>query len=195
MTGRLILAATLAVSGLVLAADMEHAHGPATMPAMHTSMWATVHEAVAVVHPLGDSGVSGTVRFVEKGSDMVITADLSGLAPNSKHAFHIHEFGDCSDPKGASAGGHYNPEGHRHGGPEAAEHHAGDLGNITADGSGKLHYEITVSDLTVAGMRNPIVGRSVIIHAKEDDLTSQPAGNAGDRIGCGVIGIAKPKGQ
>jgi superoxide dismutase, Cu-Zn family len=71
-------------------------------------------------------------------------------------------------------------------------HHAGDLGNIDADDKGHAHVERSVAGLTIAGDRNPILGRAVIIHASEDDFTTQPTGNAGDRIGCGVIGIAKP---
>jgi Cu-Zn family superoxide dismutase len=90
-----------------------------------------------------------------------------------------------------SAGGHYNPEGHQHGLPEAENRHAGDLGNIQADDQGKAHYEISVTNISVSGAKNPIIGRSVIVHAKVDD-GSQPTGNAGGRIACGVIGIANP---
>ena len=68
-----------------------------------------------------------------------------------------------------SAGGHYNPESHPHGLPESDTRHAGDLGNLQADNDGKVHYEITVSNISVAGTKNPIIGRGVIVHAKPDD--------------------------
>jgi len=123
-----------------------------------------------------------------------VVADIEGLNPGQKHAFHIHQFGDCTSSDGMSAGGHYNPEGHQHGLPEKEMRHAGDLGNLTADNDGKAHYEITVSNISVAGMKNPIIGRGVIVHAKVDD-GSQPVGNAGGRIACGVIGVANPGGE
>jgi Cu-Zn family superoxide dismutase len=121
-----------------------------------------------------------------------IVAEISGLKAKARHAFHIHEFGDVTGADGKTAGAHYNPEGHQHAGPDAAMRHAGDLGNVEADAKGRARYEKTLTGITIAGAKNPIVGRSVVIHAGEDDLTSQPSGNAGDRIGVGVIGIAKP---
>jgi Cu-Zn family superoxide dismutase len=90
-----------------------------------------------------------------------------------------------------SAGGHYNPENHQHGLPETEMRHAGDLGNLEADSEGKATLERTVSNISIAGMKNPIIGRGVIVHAKVDD-GGQPVGNAGGRIGCGVIGVANP---
>ena len=122
---------------------------------------------------------------------MKVVADLEGLNANQKHAFHIHQYGDCSAPDATSAGGHYNPEGHQHGLPDAQNRHAGDLGNVQADADGKAHYEITVSNVSIMGHMNPILGRGVIVHAKVDD-GGQPVGNAGARIACGVIGVANP---
>jgi Cu-Zn family superoxide dismutase len=118
-----------------------------------------------------------------------VVAHVEGLNPGQKHAFHIHQFGDCSSPDAMSAGGHYNPEGHEHGLPDKEQRHAGDLGNLQADDSGKAHHEITVKNVTIAGTKNPIIGRGVIVHAKPDD-GRQPVGNAGARIACGVIGVA-----
>jgi len=155
------------------------------------SPWAGVTEAVAVVQPASGSKVTGWVRFTQTADGVLVTADINGLKPNARHAFHVHEFGDITTADAKSAGGHYNPEGHQHAGPDAAMRHAGDLGNIDADANGHGRYERSIAGVTIAGDRNPVVGRSVIIHAGEDDLTSQPAGNAGDRIGCGVIGVAK----
>ena len=155
----------------------------------------SLKQAVAVVHPTTNTTCQGVVHFTQEGEDSVkVVADLEGLTPGQKHAFHIHQFGDCSVPDGTSAGSHYNPEGHQHGLPGHGQRHAGDLGNVQADSNGKAHYEVTVSDITIAGAKNPIIGRGVIVHAKADD-GSQPVGNAGGRIGCGVIGVANPQAK
>jgi Cu-Zn family superoxide dismutase len=148
-------------------------------------------QAVAVLHPTAGQQCHGVVRFTQDGDSVKVVAELEGLNPNQKHAFHIHQFGDCSSPDGMSAGGHYNPEGHQHGLPSTESRHAGDLGNVEADGQGKAHYEITVNNISISGSKNPIIGRGVIVHAKPDD-GGQPVGNAGARIGCGVIGVANP---
>jgi Cu-Zn family superoxide dismutase len=146
--------------------------------------------AIAVVVPTKDSSVHGVVHFTQQGDALLVVADIEGLAPTSTHGFHVHEFGDASAADGTSAGTHYNPEGHHHGGPQSQEHHAGDLGNIVADAAGKAHFELTTTDLTIAGAHNPILGRSVIVHANADDFTANP--NVGARIAIGVIGLAKP---
>jgi len=150
-----------------------------------------VPEAIAVLHPTAGQHCQGVVRFTQDGDSVKVVADLEGLNPGQKHAFHIHQYGDCSAPDGMSAGGHYDPEGHQHGLPPTENRHAGDLGNVEADSNGKAHYEITVSNVSILGPKNPIVGHAVIVHAKVDDA-SQPVGNAGGRIACGVIGIANP---
>ena len=150
----------------------------------------TVSRAVARIFPTENSQCSGVVTFEEENGKVRIRATITGLTPNEKHGFHIHEFGDISKSDGTSAGGHYNPEGHQHALPQEMSRHAGDLGNLIADSQGKAVYENTVGNITIAGMKNPIIGRAIIIHAKEDD-GGQPSGNAGARIGMGVIGIAK----
>ena len=147
--------------------------------------------AIAVLHPTAGNTCHGTLRFVQEGEKVHVTADIEGLKPNQQHAMHVHEYGDCSAPDAASAGSHYNPEGHPHGLPATSERHAGDLGNLQADAAGKAHYEITITNASVAGALNPILGRAVIVHEKIDD-GGQPVGNAGARIACGIIGIAKP---
>src|SRR5437660_12473924 len=95
--------------------------------------------AVAVLHPTAGQQCHGIVRFSEQGGSVRVVADLEGLNPGQKHAFHIHQYGDCSSADGMSAGGHYNPEGHQHGLPETENRHAGDLGNVQADDQGKAH--------------------------------------------------------
>jgi Cu-Zn family superoxide dismutase len=170
----------LTASALWLSADVNY--GAET---------AAPKQAVAVLHPTSGNQCRGLVRFTQDGNSVKVVADLEGLTPGQKHAFHIHQCGDCSSSDGMSAGGHYNPEGHQHGLPDTESRHAGDLGNIQADDQGKAHYELTVTNVSVSGTKNPIIGRGVIVHAKVDD-GSQPVGNAGGRIACGVIGIANP---
>jgi Cu-Zn family superoxide dismutase len=157
---------------------------------LYSAETAPVTRAVAVLHPTAGQQCHGVVRFTEEGESVKVVADLEGLTPGQKHAFHIHQYGDCSAPDGMSAGGHYNPEGHQHGLPDSENRHAGDLGNVQADDQGKAHYEITVTNVSIVGSKNPIIGRGVIVHAKVDD-GGQPVGNAGVRIACGVIGVAK----
>lgn len=155
----------------------------------HKARKPRVKLALAYVQPTAGNTAKGVVRFEKVRGGVKVTADIEGLAPGTKHGFHIHEYGDCSKPDGSSAGGHYNPEGHAHAGPDAAMRHAGDLGNLTADASGKAHLELTLANVSVAGRKNPVLGRGVIVHKDTDDLKSQPTGAAGARIGCGVIGV------
>jgi Cu-Zn family superoxide dismutase len=145
--------------------------------------------AVAVLKPTQGNNVSGTVTFVQKEGHILVSARVTGLTPG-KHGFHIHQYGDCSDPKGKSAGGHFNPAGHQHGGPASAKRHVGDLGNLTADQNGSAAKEFKDSVLKLSGPHS-ILGRGVIVHAKADDLKSQPTGAAGARVACGVVGVAK----
>ena len=142
--------------------------------------------AVSVVHPVGDSGVSGTVEFEATTSGVTVNAQLSGLEEGN-HGFHIHQYGDCTASDGTSAGGHFNPAGNEHSGPDTSNRHMGDMGNITADSNGEASLNYTDGTITI----DQIIGRGIIVHAGEDDLTSQPSGAAGSRIACGVIGVAQ----
>jgi superoxide dismutase, Cu-Zn family len=147
-------------------------------------------KAIAVLHPTDGNKVSGTVTFTEEADGVRIQADISGLTPG-KHGFHVHEFGDCSAPDLASAGGHFNPTNKPHAGPDAAERHVGDMGNVEADASGAAKLDYVDHEISLANDQRSVIGRSVIVHAKADDLKSQPAGDSGARIACGVIGTAK----
>ncbi len=147
-------------------------------------------KAITVLHPTKGSNVEGVVTFTKSGNEVKIVADVTGLTPG-KHGFHIHEFGDCSSPDGKAAGGHFNPTNNPHAGHDAEQRHEGDLGNLEADSSGKAHLDLTDNMMAMTGEKS-IIGRGVIVHEKEDDLKSQPVGNAGGRVACGVIGIAKP---
>jgi Cu-Zn family superoxide dismutase len=133
----------------------------------------------------------GEIMFHQMGDKVHITGEITGLKPNAKHAIHIHEKGDLSAPDLMSAGGHYNPDKHIHGGPTTSPVHAGDLGNLQADADGKAKMDLTVDDITLGGDKNDVIGKAVIIHAKEDDFKTQPTGNAGGRIGGGIIEMQK----
>lgn len=154
-----------------------------------------VKEAIAVVNPASSSSCKGIVHFTEVTGGVRIVADIEGLAPGSTHGFHIHDFGDCSAPDATSAGSHYDAAmTMHHGKPEDTIRHTGDMGNIQADAAGKAHLDLVLKGATIGGMDAPILGRSVIVHANPDDF-SQPVGNAGARIGCGVIGVMKPSAK
>jgi len=177
-----------AVIALGLSGCAEHSHhGHAERSGATGSDEKTAmnSKAVAKLEPTAGNNVKGTVTFTADAGGVRVVADLSGLTPG-EHGFHIHEKGDCSAPDGSSAGGHFNPTGAPHGGPDAAQHHVGDLGNITADQAGKARMDKVFSYLTMEGT-NSFVGRSVVVHSGKDDFTSQPAGNAGARLTCGVI--------
>jgi Cu-Zn family superoxide dismutase len=146
-------------------------------------------KAICNLSPTTGNNVTGTITFTQTKKGVRVVADIQGLTPG-KHGFHIHEFGDCSSPDGMSAGGHYNPEGKSHGAPMDMSRHMGDMGNIVADESGKAHLEYNDAVIKLDGP-NSIVGKSVIVHKGADDLKTQPSGNAGPRVACGVIGPAK----
>ena len=176
----MILLALLAPTFLLSAAEQKDGAKAANQP--------TVTKAVCIIHGLGEHKVHGMVTITQKGKEVMIEGKLMGLPPG-KHGFHVHEFGDCSSADGMSAGGHFDPEHQPHGGPHSAKRHVGDLGNITANGRGVAEIKITDSVVQLHGPHS-IIGRSIIVHAKEDDL--KDIKSAGARIGCGVIGIAKP---
>jgi Cu-Zn family superoxide dismutase len=141
--------------------------------------------AVALLMPMKDSKVGGTLTLTPEKDYVLVAGEVTGLTPG-KHGFHIHMFGDLRSPDGTSAGGHYNPKGHPHGGPDSKERHEGDLGNIEANEAGVAKVNVKATGLDLS----KVIGRSVVVHAKADDLKSQPAGDAGPRIAVGVIGLA-----
>ena len=168
----------------IQAQNMSH---DMTMPM--ASPDSTVSKAVCVVYPTQGNTASGIITFTKIHGGVKIVADLQGLS-KGKHGIHIHECGDCTAVDGSSAGGHFNPAAKIHGAPVDALRHAGDMGNIEADDSGIGHLEYVDHTMSLEGQAS-IIGRSVIIHQHEDDLKTQPTGNAGPRIACGVIGIGK----
>ncbi len=143
-------------------------------------------KAQAELAPASKSKVKGTATFVETDGGVEITVNAEGLKPGD-HGWHVHEKGDCSAPDAKSAGEHFNPEHKKHGSPDAPEHHAGDFGNLTAGKDGKATKTITMKGVTLGEGADSLVGKALIIHDKKDDLKSQPSGNAGARVACGVI--------
>lgn len=141
--------------------------------------------ATAQLEARSGSNVSGTVSFYRSGDKVRITAEVSGLTPG-EHGFHIHDVGDCSAPDAMSAKGHFNPAASKHG-HAGGEHHAGDIPNLVANASGNASYQGELSGVTLAEGPTGIFKRSVVIHADPDDYKSQPAGNSGKRVACGVI--------
>lgn len=143
--------------------------------------------AVVLLQPRSGSKVSGNVRFTQIGDLVRITGEVTGHTKGPK-GFHIHEKGDCSAEDAMSAGGHFNPTHEKHGGPYDPVKHAGDLGNIVFDDKGVARFNFTVGDISVSRTaKNGIIGRSLIVHAQADDLKTDPTGNAGGRVACGVI--------
>ncbi|MDH4174763.1 MAG: superoxide dismutase family protein [Betaproteobacteria bacterium] len=128
----------------------------------------------------------GEVTFEQVGGKVRVTAQIINLKPNQEHGFHIHEVGDCSSGDGMSAKGHFNPYGKPHG-PQGGEHHAGDMPNLKADAKGRAKLAADLDVVTVTAGPASIIGRAVVVHADPDDYNTQPTGNAGARLACGVI--------
>ena len=143
--------------------------------------------AVAVLTPGAGTEVAGTVTFTQTGEGVVVAAHVSGVAPGL-HGIHLHEKGDCSAEDFTSTGGHFNPTGDPHGGPNDSIRHAGDFGNIEVGADGSGHLELLTDMLTVEPTAEAtVIGRAVILHEGEDDLESQPTGAAGARLACGTV--------
>jgi len=166
MIGGLVVAVLLAAPGAALAKDAK---------------------AVAELESRSGSTVTGKVTFTQHGGKVSMKVVVNGLTPGN-HAIHLHDKGDCSAPDATSAGGHWNPSSEDHGKWAHAPFHHGDIGNLVADAKGKAELSME-SELWTLGDGKPsdVVGHAVIVHAKEDDFTTQPTGNAGGRVACGVI--------
>ena len=132
--------------------------------------------------------VSGKLSLMPMDDGVHLTGEIGGLKPNSSHGIHIHEKGDCSAADASSAGGHFNPSSEAHGKVDQSVHHGGDMNNISANAEGIATVDVHASGVVLGGgVANDAVGKAVIVHADPDDYTSQPSGNAGARVACGVI--------
>ena len=144
--------------------------------------------ASAELAPTQGNAAAGTLTLTLDADGVRITGSLAGVAPGGTHGFHVHETGDCSAPDASSAGPHFNPGGHPHGHPGQGEHHAGDMPNLVADDAGALAVDVVVPGVTLGdGAETDVLGRAVVLHAKADDYATQPSGDSGARIACGVI--------
>ncbi len=144
-------------------------------------------EATVVLAPASGSLVSGKLTLTPMGG-VHVRGEIGGLKPGGVHAFHIHETGDCSAADASSAGGHFNPTGAPHGRAGRGAHHAGDADNLVANTRGVATVDAHFGGVSLGGTRaTDVIGRAVVVHAAPDDYTSQPAGNAGARVACGVI--------
>lgn len=143
--------------------------------------------AVAPLAAKSGTNTQGKVTFVQHGDVVMVRAEVTGLPPNSVHGFHVHEKGDCSAPDAMSAGGHFNPTGKPHGSISDPDHHAGDMPNLTADANGRALAMFRMTGVTITPGPTSLVGRAVVVHKDPDDYKTQPTGNSGGRIACGVI--------
>ena len=157
---------------------------------------ATAASAGAVEKPVSTSIINssgksiGTATFVEKKNGVEVTVKVSGLPPG-KHGMHIHENGKCDAPGFSTAGSHFNPAGKRHGARNPEGKHAGDLPNLDVKADGTAKLTAVAEGATLAPGSSSLLrqgGTALLIHAQPDDEKSDPAGTAGDRIACGVIG-------
>jgi Cu-Zn family superoxide dismutase len=183
---RLAPLATAVLSALAVAACTTTPVATAPAPAVE------MHDGVANLASASGSLVSGRLQVMSMGSGVHIAGDVGGLAPGSAHGFHIHEKGDCSAADASSAGGHFNPLGAPHGRMETTPHHAGDMDNIVADGDGVARVNVHLHGVTLGGgAANDIAGKALVVHAAPDDYASQPSGNSGARVACGVIAVVR----
>lgn len=149
-------------------------------------------DAIALIAPRSGSVVQGSAVFALDGESVTLNLAIEGALPG-KRGIHLHEKGDCTAPDGMSAGPHWNPTGEMHGDPSAEAHHAGDLGNLDVDAQGRATLTYTTTEWTIGSETSTatdVLGRAIIIHGNADEFT-QPAGNAGPRVGCGVVTAAE----
>jgi len=184
-----IICMTLFCAAACFAQTQEGTTTPAQSPATSSKpIPRAASEGVAIamaqLEPKSGSQVTGLVAFRQVGDEVLVTGMVKNLKPG-KHGFHIHDKGDCSSPDAASAGPHFNPTNQHHGGPTTTEHHGGDLGNIEANDGGfvQLNWK---GKLSLSG-KDSIIGKSVVVHEKDDDLKTDPSGNSGARVACGEI--------
>ena len=188
LTPALLAASVLALSACSSSAPTKStapaasAPTPATPAAQSTAKSATVNLASA-----SGSLVSGKLTVVPMGNGVHLTGEVGGLSPGSTHAIHIHEKADAS-----SAGGHFNPAAQPHGKVGSGAHHGGDMDNLVANAEGVAQVNAHAEGVTLGGgAANDVAGKAVIVHAAADDYRTQPTGNAGGRVACGVITVTR----
>ncbi|MBI5519877.1 MAG: superoxide dismutase family protein [Desulfovibrio sp.] len=143
----------------------------------------------AQLKPTRGNAAAGLMTFRQQGKEVLIQGSFTGLAPGA-HGLHIREGGDCGGPGARNAGAHLNPTGARHGSPGNPSHHLGDLPMLTAGAEGDARFQARMPGMTLDKGPNGLLGRSVVITARPDDFTTQPDGNSGPAVACGVIAPA-----
>jgi superoxide dismutase, Cu-Zn family len=147
--------------------------------------------ARAVLHPTAGHSAGGELLLIGQADAVRISGQVHGLQPDAEHGFHIHEIGDCSAADASSAGGHFAIGDQPHGRPGEPPHHAGDMPNLRSDGDGRATVDLQLQWVELGtGAAADVVGRAIVVHQQADDYQSQPAGDSGPRIACGVIELA-----
>lgn len=159
----------------------------AVEPAPDAAAAAQPTRARAELQGAPDSGVSGNVEATEEAGGVRLVAEVSGVAESGPHGFHVHQVGSCEPPDFTSAGDHFDPTGAPHACPPTTPRHAGDLGNLEVEEGGSGRLELSTDLLTVSPGPSSLVGKAIILHAGADDCTTQPSGDSGDRLACGVF--------
>ncbi len=144
-----------------------------------------VKRAIVALNPTKGNKAIGLAHFIEVDGGIRVVVTMDNMPPG-KHGIHIHEFGDCSAPDGTSTGGHFNPTRKSHGSPDALQRHVGDLGNIVANEKGHGRYDRVDTVISLNGPYS-IIGKSLVVHSNGDDFVTQPTGNSGAPIACGLI--------
>ncbi|WP_342316544.1 superoxide dismutase family protein [Lysobacter sp. FW306-1B-D06B] len=189
-----LMPALLATAVVALSACSSSAPTKSTAPAAPAAPAAQSTAKAATVNLASASGslVSGKLSIVPMGDGVHLTGEIGGFSPGSTHAIHIHEKGDCSAVDASSAGGHFNPSAQPHGKVGSGAHHGGDMDNIVANAEGVAQVNAHAQGVTLGGgATNDVAGKAVIVHASPDDYRTQPTGNAGGRIACGVITVTR----
>lgn len=189
LTGWMVMSAFLILTACNTGSRQESADDTSGQTGAETTDATTTRTARATMEAASGSEVSGEATFTQQGENAVrFQLTVQNLPAGGVHAVHLHEKGDCSAEDASSAGGHWNPTMQPHGKRGEGAYHKGDVDNMTADSNGQGTLDLVIEGWTIGGPDSTnILDKSVIIHAKPDDFTSQPSGNAGDRISCGVI--------
>ena len=189
---RVLFGLTIGAAAVLAAGCANTARSPSAAPTASAAMAAPAApgatRAAAPLTAKSGTNTGGRVTFEQQsGGGVMVVVAVTGLPPGTTHGFHVHEKGDCLAPDAMSAGGHFNPGGKPHGQMSMPDHHAGDMNNLTADSAGNARAQFVMSDVTVGPGPNSVIGRAVVVHKDPDDYRTQPTGNAGGRIACGVV--------
>jgi len=189
----LLMSATLLFVGGCATTPSNSTPSTSTRASSSTAMSAGSAQSVTVnLASASGSLVSGKLMAMPMGEGVHLRGEVGGLAANSTHGIHVHEKGDCSAADAGSAGEHFNPTADPHGKRDSGAHHAGDMDNIVANASGVAMVDMHVMDVTLGGgAANDVAGRALVVHAMADDYRSQPSGNSGARVACGVIKVMR----